>query len=250
VAVGEGGDQRQTLTIVVPAFDEERRLPALLAAIEAGADDAAASAGLRLAEVIVVDDGSTDATPALLGAFGGLPGRFRTLRLDRHRGKGAAVKAGLLEARGDIALMTDVDLSAPLGELPALADALRNGADLVLGSRALPASRIVRRQRWSRQTMGKGFNVALRLLTRLPFRDTQCGFKLVRVATMRPVVAALEIEGFAFDAELCVRARRAGLRVVEVPVEWANDPESHVGAGGAARMGVDLLRLAWWSRRP
>jgi dolichyl-phosphate beta-glucosyltransferase len=231
----------RTLSIVVPAYDEERRLPDLLATLEREADAAAQHAGFELLEVIVVDDGSRDATPELLRGHAGL----RTLTLERNRGKGAAVRTGMLAAAGEWALLTDVDLSTPLEDLGALAAA---GADVAIGSRALPASRVLISQRRPRELLGKSFNVVLRALTGLPFRDTQCGFKLFRLSSTRPLFDEQRVDGFAFDAELCVRALRRGLAVTEVPVQWRNHPETHVGLRGAARMGVDLLRIAYWSR--
>jgi dolichyl-phosphate beta-glucosyltransferase len=204
-----------------------------------------------LVEVIVVDDGSSDATAGVAGQTGVLGGRLRVHPLGRHRGKGAAVRAGVLEANGDWVLIADVDLSAPLAELTVLAAAVRGGADVAMGSRALTGSRLLIRQPWYRERMGKAFNVALRLLTGLPYRDTQCGFKLVRRAATRRVFEAARIDGFAFDAELCVLARRHGLQVAEVPVSWSNHPDTHVGlVRGSVPMALDLVRLTWWSRRP
>ena len=241
--------EQPTLSIVVPAYDEERRLPRLLDALAREADEAAAAAGARLVEVVIVDDGSTDGTRALAEAWGGLEGRLRVLATPTHRGKGAAVRAGSAHAVGDWALVTDVDLSAPLAELHALAEAMRHGADLAMGSRAVSGSRLGMRQPWYRERLGKTFNLALRLLTGLPHRDTQCGFKLLRLETMRQVVESCRVDGFAFDAELCVRATRAGLPVEEVPVAWSNDPDTHVGlVRGSVPMAFDLLRIAWWSR--
>jgi dolichyl-phosphate beta-glucosyltransferase len=239
------------VSIVVPVWNEERRLPRALERLAAEADAAAKAAGLELIEVVVVDDGSTDGTPSVLAGFEGLEGRFRYLRFGgENRGKGAAVRDGMLVVESDFALMSDVDLSTPLDELAKLAAALENGADVAIGSRGLSASNVVVHQPWYRERAGKTFNLLIRLVTRLPWRDTQCGFKLFRLATTRRLFELQQVDGFAFDVELLVIARKLGLQVREVPVRWVNDPDTHVSfVSSSARMALDTLRIAYRARR-
>jgi dolichyl-phosphate beta-glucosyltransferase len=238
-----------TLSIVVPVYNEERRLPALLEQLHVHADATLASARLRLLEVIVADDGSGDATPSILAESEHLPGRLRALRLPTHRGKGAAVRAGVLAALGDRVLMTDVDLSTPLEEVAKLSAELDSGVDLAMGSRSLPGSRVDVHQPAHRELAGKTFNVLFRLSTGLPWKDTQCGFKLFRIETARELFGLQRIDGFAFDAELCVNAHRLGLRVAEVPVRWVNNTDTRVTLfGSSLQMALDLARVAWRSR--
>ena len=241
----------KTLSIIVPVFNEERRLPSLLERLEADGDSVVSQAGLQLSQVIVVDDGSTDGTAAMLDEFEGLPGRFTALRFERNRGKGAAVREGMLTAGSSLALMTDVDLSTPLEEVSLLAAALEAGADVAIASRALRESQVLVHQPLHRELMGKAFNVAVRVLTRVPWRDTQCGFKLFRLETTRRLFELQRIEGFAFDVELLVMARRLGLQVAEVPVRWIDHPDTHVGlVSSSAAMALDAIRIAYWARRP
>jgi dolichyl-phosphate beta-glucosyltransferase len=148
-------------------------------------------------------------------------------------------------------LVTDVDLSTPLTDLAALAAVVAAGADVAIGSRALPASNVLVHQPAYRELMGKGFNVLLRLLTGLRIRDSQCGFKLFRLETTRVLFEQQRVNGFAFDAELCVLARRHGLRLDEVPVTWSNDSRTHVTiVRASSRMALDLLRIACIARCP
>ena len=246
-----GARMNPTLCIVVPVFNEQRRLPALLDTLRSAGKETAARAGLQLEQVVVVDDGSSDGTPQILAGGRDLPVRYETVRLDRNRGKGAAVRAGMLRAETSYALMTDVDLSTPLDDLAALAEAARAGADVVIASRALPDSRVLVHQPFHRELMGKAFNVALRLLLRVPWRDTQCGFKLFRLETTRRLFELQRIEGFAFDVELLVLARRLDMNVAEVPVRWIDHPDTRVGlVTSSTRMALDALRVAYWARRP
>jgi dolichyl-phosphate beta-glucosyltransferase len=240
-----------SVTVVVPVFDEERRLPALLDAVLAPAEPLHPTTSLSLSELIVVDDGSTDGTAGLLDERTASDPRLKVIRLPTNRGKGAAVRAGVLAAQGELALVTDVDLSTPLEEVALLAAALERGADVVIGSRALAGSRVLVHQPPYRELMGKAFNVMFRLLTRLPWRDTQCGFKLFRLATARQLFELQRVERFAYDAELCVNAHRLGLRLVEVPVTWRNSPDTRVTlVGSSLRMAFDLVHIAWRARRP
>jgi dolichyl-phosphate beta-glucosyltransferase len=240
-----------SLSIVVPVFNEERRLPRLLDVVMRDGDQIVAAAGFTLAELIVVDAASTDNTAALLAASDDVDGRLVTRRLEGNRGKGAAVRDGVLAARSPLVLMTDVDLSTPLEDLEQLALALGDEGDVAIGSRALDASRVLGRQPRHRELMGKTFNVGVRLVTGLPWRDTQCGFKLFRLATTRRLFELQRVDGFAFDVELLVLARRLGLRVREVPVRWVNDPDTRVGLmTSSAEMARDTLRIAYRARRP
>jgi dolichyl-phosphate beta-glucosyltransferase len=186
----------------------------------------------------------------LLDGYGGLDGRLRVVHLGRNQGKGAAVREGMLGASTDFVLVTDVDLSTPLDDLATLVGADGEGVDAAIGSRALRSSRVLVRQPAYRELMGKAFNLALRILTRLPYHDTQCGFKLFRLETTRVLFERQRVRGFAYDAEICVLAREHGLRVVEVPVRWSNHPDTRVKLiASSTRMGLDLLRIARLARR-
>jgi dolichyl-phosphate beta-glucosyltransferase len=238
-----------TLTIVIPAYNEELRLPTLLETLAGSAEGDVAAAGLRLAETLIVDDGSTDRTLEILaGAERDTP----TLRAVRdvvtNRGKGGAIAAGVDHAAGDYVLFADVDLSTPLGELRKLAEAVRGGADLAVGSRALAGS-VVERGPAHRKLLGKSFNATVRALTGLRLKDTQCGFKLLPTGIARTLLGDQRCSGFAFDVELLMRADAAGLRIAEVPVVYVHDARSQVRVVGATfEMLRDVTSLAYQLR--
>jgi dolichyl-phosphate beta-glucosyltransferase len=213
------------LTVIVPAYNEERRIGPTLVALEAFL-----RARGETWEVLVVDDGSRDATASLVTEFASAHPGFALVRLPVNRGKGAAVREGLARSRARRVLFTDADLSTPLEELDAMDRALADGADVVIASRALRESRLEIRQAWYREQMGKAFNRFVRLLTGIPFRDTQCGFKLLRGEEARALAAEMREDGFSFDVELILLARRRGLAVHELPVRWRNDAGSRVSA--------------------
>ncbi len=232
-------DREVALSIVVPAYQEEARIRRSLETL---------AAFLRARgepfEVIVVDDGSRDGTPALVEEFVRGHDGFALARLPENRGKGAAVRAGMARTRGARVLFTDADLSTPLEELDALDRELANGADVAFGSRGMAASRLVVRQPWYRERMGKIFNGIVRLITGIPFRDTQCGFKLLRGDAARALAAEMREDGFSFDVELILLARRRGLALREVPVAWRNDRGSRVNpVRDSAAMLASLPRI-------
>ena len=211
------------LSLVIPAYNEAGRIEQSL---EQVFDFLAGFSGS--AEIIVVDDGSRDATPALVQAKAQGRPDLRLIRLPRNQGKGAAVRAGVLESQGDWILMTDADLSTPLSELPRFFAALADGFDLAVGSRQLPGARIGRRQPWLRQSAGLLFGFILRRIVPVGVVDTQCGFKLFRGEPGRNLFRRLSVKGFCFDLELLALARRAGLQITEIPVTWSNAEGSKV----------------------
>ena len=228
--------------MVIPAYQEARRLGPTL---ERVVDYLARRS--RPWEVVVVDDGSRDATAEVAAAFAD---RGVTLhRLPVNRGKGAAVRAGVGRTTAARVLVSDADLSTPIAEVEKLERELEH-ADLVLGSRAAPGARIERRQPWHRELAGKTFNLLVQLSGVRGIRDTQCGFKLMRGDVGRRLAAELTVERFAWDVELVWLARRAGLRLVEVGVEWHDDPATRVHfVRDAARMALDVARFRLRHRR-
>jgi dolichyl-phosphate beta-glucosyltransferase len=229
----------RALSLVIPAYNEEQRLPALLEELATTAAATIAASGMELAEAIVVDDGSSDGTATLLREAAATNPLLRpVLEFDRNRGKGAAFAAGVERARGDYVLLADVDLSTPLGELGKLTAAIDSGADIAIGSRAVPGA-VVERGPHHRKVLGNTFNGAVRLLTGLKLRDTQNGFKLFPTAVARRLVAEQTCPGFAFDVELLMRADQEGLRIAEVPILYLHDARSSVRVGSA---GLQMLR--------
>ena len=214
------------LTVIIPAFNESRRLADNLLTLLSYLQTFRPGA-----ELIVVDDGSTDRTAQVAEElFARQPDvSTRVLRFEQNRGKGHAVRAGLLAARAPIALFSDADLSTPITELPKIVEPIERGDyDIVIGSRALDRSLIGRRQPWRREQGGKVYNAIVRLTTGLPFADTQCGFKAFRMSAVRPILEQAAVDGFGFDVELLFLAQRARCRVLEVPVRWDHHEGSKV----------------------
>ena len=231
-----------TLSIVIPAYNEERRLPSTLDVVFAWLDNSA----YRDAEVLVVDDGSADGTAAIVESRAGREPRLRLLRNPGNRGKGYAIRHGMLEAKGDWILFSDADLSAPIEELPKLVAAVQQKqAAIAIGSRALDRSLIgVHQSQW-REMSGILFNRIMRLITGLPFEDTQCGFKLFRQDAARRVFALQRLDGFSFDVEDLFVARALRIPTIEVPVRWNNVEGTKVGMMQGIRSFLDLLRIRW-----
>jgi dolichyl-phosphate beta-glucosyltransferase len=230
------------LSIVVPAFNEERRLPRSLEGIRAYLK----SHSLR-AEVIVVDDGSTDGTARLVELTRADFPELRLISNGRNRGKGFSVRHGMLESQGEIALFTDADLSAPIEEAEKLLAAVREGGyDGAIGSRAVDRGLIEIHQSPFREAAGIIFNRIVRLSTGLHFQDTQCGFKAFRREKALVIFEQQRTEGFGFDPEILFLAQRNGLRIAEVPVRWAHDPATKVSVfGDSIRMFLDVLAIRW-----
>jgi glycosyltransferase involved in cell wall biosynthesis len=228
-----------TVSLVIPAYNEEARLPSLLEALKRSAGPAVTQAGMELREILIVDDGSTDRTREMLETAADRDPRLKpVLDFEENRGKGGAFAAGVKRARGKYVLLVDVDLSTPLGELPKLTAAVRDGADIAIGSRAV-AGAVVERGPLHRKVLGAAFNATVRLLTGLRLRDTQNGFKLFPADCAKQLLAVQTCPGFAFDVELLMRADQAGLRIAEVPVLYLHDSRSSVRVASAS---MEMLR--------
>ncbi len=236
------------LSLVIPAYNESARLGRTLqTAFEY------LNAQTSESEIIVVDDGSTDDTAQVAAqSFENFSGRVsaHVIRVPVNRGKGHAVRTGLLAARAPVALFSDADLSTPLTETPKLVAPIRAGEyDLVFGSRALDRSLIGTHQPWRREQSGRVFNLVMRLATGLPFWDTQCGFKAFRMDVCRPLVEAGKIDRFGFDVELLYVAYLAGLRLHERAVRWNDVAGSKVSFMNGLHGFLELRELRREARR-
>jgi len=233
------------LSVIIPAFNEARRLPphinGLLTYLRAHYPDF---------ELIVVDDGSRDETAALIRtALAGEP-RARLLTYQSNRGKGYAIRTGVLASCGAVVVFLDADMSTPIEEIPAALECLAQ-ADIVIGSRDLPSSDIRARQPLFRQLASELFKWVRILMVGLwDISDTQCGFKAYRGPVARQLFALARVDRFMFDVEILYLARRAGLRIVEIPVLWTDSPGSKVRFWeGLVNMIRDLWRIRWQHRQ-
>jgi dolichyl-phosphate beta-glucosyltransferase len=232
------------LSVVIPAYNEAARLPRTLERL----NDYLGGRGTSY-EIVVVDDGSSDGTAQAARAAGG---PFLTLLgHERNRGKGHAVRRGMLAAGGERRLMTDADLSTPIEDLPRLEAALDRGDDIAIGSRAVPGANVLVHQPFYREAMGRIFNHLVRLIALPGLYDTQCGFKLFSAAAAEAAFGQALLDGFSFDVEALFVARRRGLRIAEVPVTWRNDAASRVGFvhGGLAFLDLVQIRRNGWGGR-
>ncbi|HXA51456.1 MAG TPA: dolichyl-phosphate beta-glucosyltransferase [Candidatus Acidoferrum sp.] len=226
---------RRSISIVIPAYNEQNRLGPSLQKIRRYLD----SSSWDFCEIVVVNDGSRDKTSDVARNQGA-----RVLENPGNRGKGYTVRHGMLEAKGDWVLYTDADLSSPIEELEKLwAAVARDKAQVAIGSRAVDRSLVGVHQPLVRELSGRFFNLVMRMITGLPFRDTQCGFKLFEAATARDVFSRQQLEGFGFDVEVLFIAQKLGRRALEVPVRWDNVEGTKVSLWSGAKAFVDPLKV-------
>ncbi len=238
------GASAPELSIVIPAYNEEKRLDRTLARI----CEYLATAQPRRTntEIIIVNDGSTDATAAVACRWMQKIPYLRLVENPGNRGKGYSVRHGMLEAHGNVALFTDADLSSPIEESQQLLAAISAGNDVAIGSRAVDRTLIAIHQSRFRELAGMIFNGFVRLITGLRFHDTQCGFKAFVRERSRIVFEQQRIEGFGFDPEILFLAQRHGLRSAEVPVRWAHDEATRVHVfSDSLKMFGDLIVIRW-----
>src|SRR5260370_17815155 len=232
---------RQTYSIVIPAYNESIRLrptlDALLSYTQGKNWDA---------EILVVNDGSTDDTAQIVREYAQAHPQILLVENPGNRGKGYSVRNGMLHARGDLCMFTDADLSSPIAEARKLFDAIGQGADIAIGSRWLRADLQTERQPLYRQAFGRIFNLVLRAILGLRFAGTPCGFKAVRRDPRQRNFPFQKSERWGFDPEILFLARRAGLRVEEVPVLWAHSEGTRLHPfRDGLRMFVEVLRIRW-----
>ena len=226
------------LSIVIPAFNED----------QLNAINAFISTQRYTTEILVVDDGSCDNTAEIVTAFASSHPYVQLIRLPTHQGKGAAICTGMLSAQGDYRLFTDADNSTPIVEATKLLAVAETDADVVVGSRHLPGSKIVTKQHIAREALGALFRLLIRFVAPTGIRDTQNGFKLFRAHAAETLFGELVCAQWAFDVEILRRARNHDLIIAEVPVTWINDSRSKIRYSHMVPMLIDSIAIAWRTR--
>ncbi len=228
------------LSVVIPAYNEQDRLPSTLKEAVAWLQENVEGGW----EIVVVDDGSRDETCARVKAMMPEIPELRLLEQPHNRGKGAAVKRGMLEAKGEVRLFMDADHSTHVKEVEKVFAAMDAGAEVVIASRQHPESDISVHQSWLREHMGKSFNLIIRTLLGIDIKDTQCGFKAFSARAAESIFPQQMVDGFSFDVELLYLAARAGIGFVEIPVQWINEPNSKVRILlDPMKMFADIVRI-------
>lgn len=228
---------RRSISIIIPAFNEEKRLPGTLETVNRYLGTTA----WEFAEIVVVNDGSRDRTAETARAGGA-----RVVENPANRGKGYSVRHGVMEAKGEWLLVSDADLSAPIEELDKLwRSAGAERAEGAIGSRALDRSLIGVHQPAFRENVGRLFNLLMRIVTGLPFHDTQCGFKLFQTKAAREIFRRQLLDGFGFDVEVLYIAAHLGYRVLEIPVRWDNVEGTTVSLWHGVAAFADPLKVRW-----
>jgi glycosyltransferase involved in cell wall biosynthesis len=232
-----------TYSFIIPAYNESSRIRPTLDELLRHASEQNWDV-----EILVVDDGSRDDTAQIVRQYGKAHPQVLLVENPGNRGKGYSVRNGMLQARGEICLFTDADLSSPMSEAHALFGALAAGTDIAIGSRWLRAELQTERQPLYRQLFGRIFNLVLRVFLGLRFADTQCGFKAFRRQAAQRVFPLQKIERWGFDPEILFLARRMGLTVKEVPVVWAHSEGTRLHPfRDGLRMFLEVLRIRWYA---
>ncbi|HTS20098.1 MAG TPA: dolichyl-phosphate beta-glucosyltransferase [Verrucomicrobiae bacterium] len=234
-------EARPYLSVVIPAYNEQDRLkrhvPGIVDFLQSKK---------RAFEIIVVNDGSRDNTATVARELAGTYPSLRLIDLNPNRGKGGAVKAGMLDARGEFVLFTDADQSTPISEVDKLLAKMEvDGFDMAIGSRSMPGARVEQPQVWYRALAGKLFGLGTRVFCIRGFRDTQCGFKAMRHDVAHKVFPQVTSDTAIFDIEMLVVATREGYRIAEVAVKWVHDPDTRIpyNLRRAVKIWVELLRI-------
>jgi dolichyl-phosphate beta-glucosyltransferase len=232
------------LSLVIPAYNEAQRLPAYLGSIREHFDRCYAGRY----EVIVVDVGSRDGLQELLAAATADWPELALMEHSANRGKGAAVRTGVLAAHGELLLFADADGATPINQEGELCNAIRAGADVAVGSRLVPGADVIRRRTWVRKLTGRWFAGFARRWLGISVRDTQCGFKMFRREVGRRLFSCTTESGYLFDLELLMLAERMGYRIAEVPINWSDVPGGHLSI--SSELGRILTGLWRLKRRP
>src|SRR3954447_7437090 len=228
-------------SIIIPAYNESARLGATLDRVLNYV-----SSGQWDAEIIVVNDGSRDNTADLVRQYATTNPHLRLIENPGNRGKGYSVRNGMLNARGEVLLFSDADLSSPIEEAPKLFAALEAGADVAIGSRWLRSELQTQRQPLHRQLFGRIFNLALRIVLGLSQKDTQCGFKAFTHQAAQAIFPLQRIERWGFDPEIIFLAKKQGFHVIEVAVKWAHDNHGQINpVRDGLRMFGEVLKIRW-----